>query len=540
MRPPGLILLLLAPASALDLGPRALSSTTLSPPVVNLLLVALITSLTIAALTLLGRCPIPRGLLVVFATLASVYVLALLIQFSSDLDAALRSYADPAGPLGRVYPVPFDVPVARARGLALPAAILACATCIMLLVLPVVLAAPSASARKTPTSESPPRRSVLALLTGVLVIVVACLGAAAHLVRRAAGLDTRMPGAGIRAAELLPGRKGAVASRPRMIRMQEFQQAVCGEPELNEPGSAGSGAKGGGEGEGVGEEGEGPGAGSSGPAPEEPPGVVENPDGPDGGGGVAGVVRQGGNIFDFEIPPRLEGIANCTGIPPPHAGLDNCLIARANTSEGLASCMSGEDGAGQPVASIKSILALLADDIVRGQNVNTNGRRESGRAATVFAATVIVTGVITPPIWLGLFFLVGMPSVIAFWAVGALLLVPLCFTLFIVSRNIGTQPVHEIASVVAVQNFARVVTNDPPSVYIIAGPGLVTRELLRISGAALVAIMGPLLVAALSDPGNAVLTTTALLRMMSLSGRQKRPGARYPRAQARPVIDGSP
>ena len=137
----------------------------------NLLLVALITSLAIAALTLLGRCPIPRDLLLVLAALASVYVLALLIQFSSDFDAALRSYADPAGPLGRVYPVPFDVPVARAHGLALPAAILACATCVMLLVLPVVLAAPGASARKTPASESPWSWSVLALLTGGLVIV---------------------------------------------------------------------------------------------------------------------------------------------------------------------------------------------------------------------------------------------------------------------------------------------------------------------------------------------------------------------------------
>jgi hypothetical protein len=189
--------------------------------------------------------------------------------------------------------------------------------------------------------------------------------------------------------------------------------------------------------------------------------------------------------------------AKCLPAPAPFTGVDDCVVQRGNTSAGVAGCLTGVDpGTGRPVVALVDVLDRLA----AGDLDKVMQRRNGVRAATGLAIAALITTVLAPLIWLALQFAFRAPTVLTLWFVGAVTAVPIAVALLAVHRNLTDGKLQEVVTTAGSTAISRAITLDPLSVYIVGGPGFLTREMLHIAGAALLAVYGPLIVAALVDP----------------------------------------
>lgn len=250
----------------------------------------------------------------------------------------------------------------------------------------------------------------------------------------------------------------------------------------------------------------------SGPASSATPpsvpvsGGTTSPVGPTGAG--FGPPSLNGPLAGIPRPsPKITAPGRCLPPPVPYITVDDCSVARGNSSAGIASCISGLQTSGRPVVPLEEILTRA-----RKGNFPVFKRQDGINAAKGFAIATLITALVAPLMWLLMLYVFGTPSVLAFFGVGLICAVPVFITLLNVNRKLTSGAVHEVVTFAVRRSKVRGVTTNPLSVYIVRGPGLITREMVHISGALLVAVIGPLLVDAVMNPKDIALGITRVSR----------------------------
>jgi hypothetical protein len=214
--------------------------------------------------------------------------------------------------------------------------------------------------------------------------------------------------------------------------------------------------------------------------------------------------------------PNFPG-RTCLAPPEPFVTVDDCVLEKGNTSAGFAGCVTGVDGSGRPVVSLAELTARLADGGLSFDFNEVIGERGDVHVATGFAVAALIITLLAPLLWVAALWALGTPSTFTLWLVTAFTAGPLAIASITMLRRLDHAPIKEVVTSGAT-NLA--IIADPPSVYLVGGPGPLVGEMVHVAGAALVAVFAPLVVAVLLDPLDAA---NGIVRAMELCSPSTEP-----------------
>lgn len=223
-------------------------------------------------------------------------------------------------------------------------------------------------------------------------------------------------------------------------------------------------------------------------------------------------------VESAEFPGRT-----CRSPPAPYIGIEDCVVARGNTSAGVAGCLTGvSPDTGRPVVTLQELIARLSD---KGFKINGSTSlatdRGAVRSATGFALAALITALLAPVLWVvALWIVKKRPSALALWLLTVVTIGPLAIALFSLLQRLDGGPVKDVITLSESGEQSRSIIANPPSVYLISGPGSLTLEMVHVAGATLVAVFAPLLVATLLNNPRDVLNGIGIALERS-SGRSK-------------------